>query len=287
MITVMAEQGTGPDEQTMPEAPAVPDDNELAFEAFGVRVAVSTNRPELIERLRPLLPPGWQPCPASAVGQRFSLIAKENGTYDFALNGDVLNRSLMLEFALMLLDSQLRLHLGAKAPDMIFIHAGAVAYGGRTIVMPGKSFAGKTVLVAALVDLGCTYYSDEFAIIDERGLIHPYAKALSLREGRPDHMQTDYSIESLGWTAGSEPLPPGMIVVTSYRPGAEWQPRPLSSGELAMALLANAVPARERPAEVLRAISRVADDALAIESERDEADAVAPLLLAELERLAV
>ena len=54
-----------------------------------------------------------------------------------------------------------------------------------------------------------------------------------------------------------------------------------------MALLANAVPARERPAEVLRAISRVADDALAIESERDEADAVAPLLLAELERLAV
>ena len=28
-----------------------------------------------------------------------------------------------------------------------FIHAGAVAYRGRTIVMPGKSFAGKTVLV--------------------------------------------------------------------------------------------------------------------------------------------
>ena len=95
------------------------------------------------------------------------MIAEENGTYAFALNDDVLNRGLELEFALMLLDSQLRLHLGVKAPDTVFIHAGAVAYRGRTIVMPGKSFAGKTMLVAALVDSGATYYSDEFAVIDE------------------------------------------------------------------------------------------------------------------------
>ena len=101
----------------------------------------------------------------------------------------------------MLLDSQLRLHLGAKAPDMIFIHAGAVAYREETIVMPGKSFAGKTVLVAELVDSGATYYSDEFAVIDERGLIHPYAKGASLREGPTDYIQTDHSVESLGWTA--------------------------------------------------------------------------------------
>ena len=282
----MAEQGTGPDEQTIPEEPAVPEDNELAFEAFGVRVAVRTNRPELVEQLRPLLPPGWQPCPASAVGRRFSLIAKENGTYDFALNGDVLNRSLELDLALMLLDSQLRMHVGAKAPDMIFIHAGVVAYRGRTIVMPAKSFAGKTVLVAALVELGATYYSDEFAVIDERGLIHPYAKALSLREGPTDWAQTDHSMESLGWTAGSEALPVGVIVVTSYRPGAEWQPRRLSPGEGAMALFAHAVPARERPAQVMRALSHAAGEAIAIESERGEAEEVAPVLLAELERAA-
>jgi hypothetical protein len=281
----MAEQGTGPDQQTLAEEPAVPEDSELAFESFGVRVAVRTNRPELVERLRPLLPPGWQPCPASAVGQRFSLIANENGTCDFALNGSVLNRNLELDLALMLLDSQLRLHVGAEAPDMIFIHAGVVAYRGRTIVMPGKSFAGKTVLVATLVGLGATYYSDEFAVIDERGLIHPYAKALSLREGPTDWTpQTDHSMESLGWTAGSEALPVGVIVVTSYRPGAEWQPRRLSSGAGAMALFANALPARERPAQVMRALSHAAGEAITIESERGEAEEVAPVLLAELEQ---
>ncbi len=51
-----------------------------------------------------------------------------------------------------------------------------------------------------------------------------------------------------------------------------------------MALLANAVPAQERPEEVMQAISRAARDAVVIESDRGEADAIAPLLLAELER---
>jgi hypothetical protein len=260
-------------------------EHEIAFEAFGVRAALGANRPELVERLRPILPPGWQPCPPSAIGRRFTLIAEEAGTYAFAVNEDILNRGLDLELALMLLDSQVRLHLGVKAPDTVFIHAGVVAHGGKTIVMPGKSFEGKTMLVAALVRAGATYYSDEFAVIDEGGLVHPYAKPLSVRGD--DHMQTDHPVESLGWTAGSEPLPMGVIVVTSYRRGAEWRPRRLSSGEGAMALLTNAVPARERPAQVMRAISRAVDDAIAIESERGEADAVAPLLLAELERLAV
>ena len=152
-------------------------------------------------------------------------------------------------------------------------------------LMPRRSFAGKTTLVAALVGAGATYYSDEFAVVDERGLVHPYAKSLSLRSNGRE--QTDHSVESLGGTAGSEPLPIGAIVVTRYRRGAEWRPRRLSAGEGAMALLSNAVPARERPAQVMRAISRAAGDAIMVESERGEADALAPVLLAELERLAV
>ncbi len=99
--------------------------------------------------------------------------------------------------------------------------------------------------------------------------------------------QTDHPVESLGWTAGSEPLPIGMIVVTSYRPGAEWSPRRLSSGEGAMALLANAVPARERPAQVMRALSRASAGAIVLESERGDAAELAPLLLGELEQAAV
>ena len=148
-------------------------------------------------------------------------------------------------------------------------------------MVPGRSFAGKTMLVTALVRAGATYYSDEFAVLDEQGLVHPYAKPLSLRGD--DQMQTDHPVESLGWTAGSEPLPIGAIVITSYRANAEWRPRRLTGGEGAMALLANAVPARERPAQVMRVISRAANGAIAISSDRGEADGVAPQLLAELD----
>ena len=246
------------------------------------RLALSANRPELVDRLRPLLPPGSEPCPPSEAERRFALIAEERGTYGFAVNDDPpMYSRLELELALMLIDSQIRLYVGIKAPDSIFIHAGVVGYQGAAIVVPGRSFAGKTMLVTALVRAGATYYSDEFAVLDEQGLVHPYAKPLSLRGD--DQMQTDHPVESLGWTAGSEPLPIGAIVITSYRANAEWRPRRLTGGEGAMALLANAVPARERPAQVMRVISRAANGAIAISSDRGEADGVAPQLLAELD----
>jgi hypothetical protein len=40
-------------------------------------------------------------------------------------------------------------------------------------------------------------------------------------------------------------------------------------------------PGQERPGEVMQVISQVANDAVILESERDEADTSAPVLLAE------
>jgi hypothetical protein len=254
---------------------------ELAFEAFGVPLLVTANRPELLDHVRPILPPGWQPCEPDATEQTFTLLALPNGTYGVAREGKGLARGVGLDLALELLDSQLRLYLGESAPDAVFVHAGVVAHKAKAIVLPGPSFAGKTTLVAALVRAGATYYSDEFAVLDERGLVHPYAKPLSIRSN--GWAQSDHPVESLGGIAGQEALPVGAIVVTSFRPGAEWKPRRLSAGEGALALLGNAVPVQERPSEVMRSSAQATRDALVIESERGEADAVAPLLLAELD----
>jgi hypothetical protein len=259
--------------------------HEIAFEAFGVRLAVSANRPELVRRIRAYLPPGWRSCPPSAVERRFALTVEEMGTCRITRDGELISggQGLDPDLALELLDSQLRLYLGRKAPDAIFVHAGVVAHRARAIVMPATSFSGKTMLVAALIRAGAIYFSDEFAVLDRDGRVHPYAKPLSIRED--GWAQTDHPVAAFGGTAGEQALPVGAIVLTSYRPDAEWSPRRLSPGEGALALLANAVPARERPVEVMRATSRAAKDALVIQSVRGEADAVAPLLLAELERL--
>jgi hypothetical protein len=270
----------------------VDDQHEIAFEAFGVRVGLTANRAEVLERLQAVLPPHREPCPADSVERVFGLVVEEAGSCSITINGTTMSRGLEFEVALTIIDSQLRIYLGINAPDTVFVHAGAVGCDGGAILIPGPTFSGKSTLVSALVDTGMTYYSDEFAVIDEDGLVHPYAKPLSVRSGNPatrgadreGRRQSDHSLESLGWTPGVEPIPLGMIVVTSYRSGAEWRPERVSAGAGAMALLANAVPARERPEQVMRSLRRAAESAVVLKGDRGEAEEAAAALLAELER---
>jgi hypothetical protein len=120
-------------------------------------------------------------------------------------------------------------------------------------------------------------------VLDSEGLVHPYPKPLSIRAGEL-RLQADHPVESLNGVAGVEAIPLGMVVVTYYRPGAEWDPRELSPGEAALALLSHTVTARTRPDEAIRAISRAVENAVVYEGERGEAQELAPRLLAQLER---
>lgn len=255
----------------------------IAFEAYGLRVGLDAS-PDLLDLLRRVVPPDSKPCDPGAVQTRFSITRSPVGTYAISKDGHQLNSRLDLDMALEILDSKLRIYLGRKAPDSIFIHAGVVAHREMGIAIPGRSFSGKTSLVTALVRAGAVYYSDEFAVIDRDGLVRPYAKNLSVREN--GYAQTHHPVETFGGVAGRAPVPLRMIVITTYRPDAEWRPETRSRGAGALALLANAVPAQERSQETLEAVRRAADSALVIESDRGDADALAPVLLRELERQA-
>lgn len=197
----------------------------IAFEAFGVRILLAAQTPAAFERLPELLPPGSRAVPRHTVDHRLSIGADPSGTYEVSDDGVPMIQGAGLDLALMVLDGQLRARVALHAPDKIFVHAGVVAHMGRTMVIPGRSFTGKTTVVAALVRAGAIYYSDEFAVFDDDGLVHPYAKPLSLRGA--DQAQSDHHVHDLGGVAGVEPLPVGAVVVTSYRPGAEWRPQPL------------------------------------------------------------
>jgi hypothetical protein len=144
-------------------------------------------------------------------------------------------------------------------------------------LIPGKSFTGKTTLVAELVRAGATYYSDEYAVLDDEGMVHPYAKPLSLRDERQE--QHDHHVHALGGVAGVEPLRVSLVVVTSYRPGTTWRPQQVSAGRGALALLSNTVPARLRPEQSMKTTSRAVDDAVVLEGERGEAADIAARLL--------
>lgn len=256
---------------------------QTSLEAFGVALIVSATSPEIETAIHPVLPPGWKQCDPQRADVSFTVFNDHLGTYGLAKDGKGIARNVALELAVELLDSQIRLHIGEHSPAAIFVHAGVVAQDGRTLVMPGVSFAGKTTLVAELVRLGATYFSDEFALVDDEGRVHPYAKPLSIRRSG-ELTQTDHSIESLGGTAGDVALPMSLVALTRYRKGAGWNPRRLSAGEGVLALLANAVPAQSRPAESMRALKAAVANAVILDGDRGDAAEVAPLLLDELER---
>ena len=258
--------------------------HQLAFEAFGVELRVCANSPELLARAEPFLPPGWRPRAVRENQFPLAILEEKKAARYLVWKGSTcISEGQGLEYSLTMLESQIRGQVAIRAPERTFVHAGAVEHEGRAIIFPGVSFSGKTTLTEAFVRAGATYYSDEFAVLDNDGLVHPYPKPLSIRAGEQD-LQTDHTIESLNGVAGESAIPLGVLVVTSYDPGAEWSPRELSAGEAALAVLSHTVTAQTRPDEAIRAIGRAVENAVALESERGEAAELVPRLLAQLER---
>jgi hypothetical protein len=252
--------------------------HRITFEAYGVELQACATSEEILERMKPLLPPLSKPIPSNPDARRFGIVEEENGTHSVYNQTTQVNTGSPLELALVMLENQMRSWVAMTAPGLTFVHAGVVAHEDRAIVLPGDSFAGKTTLVAALVRRGATYFSDEFAVIDQQGQVHPYPKLLSIRS-EDSLTEADHTVESLGGVAGDEALPIGLAVVTYYVPGAEWSPRQLSPGAGALTLLGKTVNARSRPQEALKTLTTALEGITVLEGERGEADDFADLLL--------
>jgi hypothetical protein len=183
-----------------------------------------------------------------------------------------------VEFVLDVLDAVIRENVAFGARDRVFFHAGAVALGGGVLVFPGRSFAGKSTLVAAMVRAGATYFSDEYAVARPDGLVEPYLRPISERvAGR--YVPLDVMPQSLGRVSDGTPRPVRAVVLTRFVRGARWEPETLSPGVGALRLLEHAVPARKAPARALRACSMMASSATVHQGDRGEADEVVEALM--------
>jgi hypothetical protein len=253
----------------------------LAFESYGLRLGVRVDRPEALEGVEAVLPPGWRPRRSPVVDHVFSLVAgggdRRVRRFSFAYSGAIrIARTLDPEEALDALASSLRLYVAEAARDRVFVHAGVVGWRGRAIVVPGRSGSGKSRLVAALVRAGATYYSDEYAVFDSRGRVHPYPAPLCWRdEGRAARR---IPAEELGGPAGRA-LRVGLVADARYEPGGSWQPSALSPGRGLLLLLANTIPARRKPRAVMAALSQAVAQARVWSGRRGEAEETAALLL--------
>ena len=150
------------------------------------------------------------------------------------------------------------------------MHAGAVGWKGRAIVIPGPSLSGKTTLVQEFLRAGATYYSDEFAVLDRQGFLHPFATALSVR-GESSESPKMSAASEFGQSIGARRLPIACVLATTYRSGAKWRFKTVTKGEGVLALLANTVAARKVPSATLSTLSRAVAQAEIFKSERGEA----------------
>lgn len=164
------------------------------------------------------------------------------------------------------------------ARTRVFVHAGVVGVDGAAIVIPGRSRSGKSSLVAALVGAGAVYYSDEYAIVDRAGRVHPYARPLSVRpyDGGDPH---EVTAADLGGTTGSAPLHVGAVVISTYRPGVKWRAVQRPSGRGALAMIDNAIAVRSHSTRVLASLAAAAAGALVYDSARGDADDTARRIL--------
>jgi hypothetical protein len=248
----------------------------LPIVSYGVRFGIRANRAEDWIRIQEHLPPGWKPSKSSVIDRLYSfVIGRTKKLYNGGLEiGKTTNLTRLLDA----FESEVQLYVAEYAPKKVFIHAGVVGWQGRAIIIPGRSYSGKTTLVAELVKAGATYYSDEYAVLDSDGKVHPYPRPLGIRK-TDAFEQTKHKVESLGGVAGKKPLPVGLVIVSKFKKGAKWRPQRLSAGQGTLALLSNSVAIRRQPELTLAALQKIAPFAQVLKGVRGEAAVVVESVL--------
>lgn len=260
----------------------------LKFEAFGVNIEIICNDSNLIKKIREVLPkviPDKLIFKTDSDPEHIFKLHKIDNTDKFSIskNGEQLftyrDETRLIEY----LSSQIRITVAEFAKDKVFLHAGAVSWNGYGIIIPGKSYSGKTTLVSELIRKGAEYYSDEYAVLDGDGLLHPYAKMLSMRGIINDFDQLDTEPAHFGATIGKKPIPVKLVLLTAFEKNAVWEPEILKPGEAVMEILKDTIPIRYNPEFVLNVLKNIVKNAIITSSKRGEAVLVIPQIINFLE----
>jgi hypothetical protein len=136
------------------------------------------------------------------------------------------------------------------SPDLVLVHAAVAERDGVAVVLPAAMEAGKTTLVAGLVQSGFRYLSDEAAVVDPDTLIiRAFPKPLSIDPGswavlaplepRVDgrtrtYLRRQWLVSPLAIRpdAVAESAVPGLVIAPRYVAGSRTTLEPVSRAEL-------------------------------------------------------
>ena len=254
----------------------------FGISAFGWRVAILADRESTLAVLDRYLFP-WlprcvmEPADADAV---FRVLPMEGG-FEVRDGERTVARSATLETLIPLLQSLLDEEMVDRFTGVVAVHAGAVAIDGCVVLLPGPSHAGKSTLVAELVRRGCVYFSDEYALIDDLGLAHPYPRAVMLRNGLVEARP----VLASEWkaTVGCKPAAVRLILALEHASGSSWSIRRVPQSEMLLMLLKNTPHSISESRNLAPALLRASQAAACFAGTRGEAADAAGRILALLE----
>lgn len=264
----------------------------LSFESYGARIGIRSESENILRQIENRIAeilPGAIKFIDSREAEHF-LDVERKGEFGFAIYKDGENVSNAADERTFFdfIESQIRLAVAEFAVGRVFLHAGAVGWKGRGVIIPASSFAGKSALVAALIKKGALYYSDEYAVLDEDGRLHPFPKPLSLRGVVDDYRQVERTAQSLGGAVGETPIPVALALICAYKKGGaadeEFAPEILSAGRGMLEILAHTIPVRYNTKFALEILNKISTRAIIAKCKRGEADVFANLLIQFLDK---
>lgn len=256
------------------------------FSSYGVKIGFIGATPEILSEMKETI--NYLPLnPTEILFKKtefnFSLDYKK-GKYILQKNGAELSLTDDKIHTFNCLQKEIKTTVAEFAVSKVFLHAGAVSFNNKGIILPAKSFHGKSTLTAELVKAGAIYYSDDLAVLDEDAKLHPFPKLLSLRGINSQYEQTDLPIEHFGGQIGVEPVQVKLIVLTEYEKDFIWSPEILSPGNAIMNILPHTIPTRFNPKFTFEVLHKLVNRAIITKSKRSEAKYFAKYLLEYLEK---
>ena len=243
--------------------------NRLQFAYFGVHLELTWDLPELDDFMARLLLPIWTPDTGLTPNATFHVYPEGE---DLLVQGsdNETHRVYRPDF-IPTLERRLHFYLANHCRDVIFVHAGAVSWNEQVILIPGSSFSGKSTLTHQLIEAGAVYFSDEYAVVDRTGLVHPFPRPIALRQDGGQRLTPS--------RVGLAAQPVGMVVFTQFQAGTNWDPVAVSPGKAVLELLSHTVTAQKSPALGLACLKACVSRAQCWLGGRGEARETAALIL--------
>lgn len=251
--------------------------------AYGVTIRLDADDEQIFEQVKTIIREAFvgrlefSDRSPDTIDLDYKFLTRSDGEVEYDLDGSLTGVFKKNGGSARHLNSMIRAHVAGKSKNWVFVHAGVVEWKGKAIIIPGQSHQGKTTLVSELIRIGARYMSDEFAILDENGMVNPFDRDLSVRI---DNDMKGIPASVFGAQKQLEPIEAGMVLFTEFRDNGAWKPEKISVGSGILATIPQVIPVSFNTEFALKVLNTTFNRAIIVKSDRGEARETAPKILA-------